>query len=87
MNSEDIKSAISNPSSFFNDPLEVLAASIPQEDKIKILQSWEYDLRDISVAEEENMSDNGSENSELLSKIHQILDGYNALDDSGDTKQ
>lgn len=83
----DLKTAISNPSSVFDDPNEVMQADISKEDKIKILQSWEYDLRDISVAEEENMGDIEHPETEHLSIIHDILDQLNALDDSGDTKQ
>ena len=87
MSKIDIKDAISNPSQYFKHPQDVLATSLSQEDKIKILQSWEYDLRDLAVAEEENMAKGESSNADLLSTIHKILDDLNALDDSSNTKQ
>ncbi len=87
MSKIDIKDAINNPSQYFKHPQDVLATSLSQEDKIKILQSWEYDLRDLAVAEEENMAKGESSNADLLSTIHKILDDLNALDDSSNTKQ
>ena len=89
MSDFDIEAAINDPSSFFAKPSEVLTANISEQDKIKILQSWEYDLKNISVAEEENMGDvdESDQHSNTLSEINNILDNLNALDDSGDSKQ
>jgi hypothetical protein len=52
----DIEKALLNPAGVFETPEEVLEANdIPREEKIKILRNWEYDIRELQVAEEENM--------------------------------
>lgn len=86
MSDIDVNAAINDPSSVFKCPEEVMDTNLTHDDKVKILQSWEYDLRDLAVAEEENMTE-GESHSDLLSTIHKMLDDLNALDDSGDTKQ
>ena len=86
MTNIDIKEAISNPSKVFNDPEDVLNCNLDHDDKIKILQSWEYELRDLSVAEEENMAEGESSHAGLLSKIHDMLDRLNAINDTTGSK-
>jgi len=52
----DIEKLILNPGKHFKDPEEVLKLkSLNTDQKIKILKSWEYDSRQLQVAEEENM--------------------------------
>lgn len=52
----DIEKAILNPGSEFTCPEDVLKQqTITREQKIKILRRWEYDARELEVAEEENM--------------------------------
>jgi len=52
----DIEKAILNPSSVFSHPEDILCEqSLTREQKIKILRQWEYDARELLVAEEENM--------------------------------
>ena len=52
----DIEKALLNPSSVFSTPEEVLEAKdLSRDQKIEILRSWEYDARQLQVAEEENM--------------------------------
>ena len=86
MSDIDITEAIRNPSSVFNEPEDVLAAHIKHDDKIKILQSWAYDLRDLQVAEEENMGDGESSHTGLLSRIHHLLDQLDVGEESTGSK-
>jgi len=52
----DIEKAILVPASVFKTPEEVLnSQELSRDQKIKILRSWEYDARQLEVAEEENM--------------------------------
>ena len=52
----DVEKALVDPSSVFQTPEDVLASSeISREQKIKILHRWEYDVRELEVAEEEGM--------------------------------
>ena len=52
----DIQRALSDPGSVFRTPQEVLAkGDLSQSQKIEILRRWEYDARELQVAEEENM--------------------------------
>ncbi|MFO7812132.1 MAG: hypothetical protein R6V21_04115 [Pelovirga sp.] len=46
-----------NPADIYHDPNQVLQdESLTQEEKMKILKQWEYDARELEVAEEENMA-------------------------------
>jgi hypothetical protein len=52
----NIEKAILNPGSEFTHPDEILSEqTLTHELKIKILRRWEYDARELEVAEEENM--------------------------------
>jgi hypothetical protein len=49
-------------------------ASLSRADKIKLLKQWEYDLRELQVAAEENMTGPGSgQNAELLRSVRKCL--------------
>ena len=59
-----------------NSTPEAIAADseISNTDKIKMLEQWEYDLREMAVAESENMPDEAdrnqdSSNAELLRRV------------------
>ncbi|MFU8814959.1 MAG: hypothetical protein ACNA7W_06420 [Pseudomonadales bacterium] len=46
----------SNPSRHFSEPAEVLkAGDLSHTDKIEVLRNWANELRQLQVAEEENM--------------------------------
>ena len=63
----DIEKLILNPRKHFKDPEEVLGMSdLTKDQKIKILKSWEYDSRQLQVAEEENMQ---GPDDNLLNKV------------------
>ena len=52
----DIERAMLNPGSQFSCPADILCEQVlTREQKIKILRRWEYDARELEVAEEENM--------------------------------
>lgn len=52
----DIDKALVDPALVFKAPEEVLADNeLSREQKIKILRRWEYDARELQVAEEEGM--------------------------------
>jgi hypothetical protein len=60
-------SVYANPSDVFED------SSLTREQKIKVLRRWEYDARELAVAEEENMT-GGPPNmlSEILHALHRL---------------
>lgn len=67
----DLERALLVPSSVFKTPEEVLQSEeLSREQKIEILRRWEYDARELQVAEEENMV--GS-NSDILDQIMRAL--------------
>ncbi len=50
----DVKQAMLDPTSVFNDPTDVVAEeNLSRDQKIEILHRWEYDARELEVAEEE----------------------------------
>lgn len=84
----NVEKALLDPSSVFATPAEVTNASdLTREQKIEILQRWEYDARELQVAADENMGgDAGGLLSDVLAALHQLGDGAN-IDDSPPTKQ
>ena len=52
----DLEKALVDPGLVFKTPDEVLSENaLSREQKIKILQKWEYDARELQVAAEEGM--------------------------------
>jgi hypothetical protein len=52
----DFEKALLDPALVFKTPNEVLTESLlSREQKIKILERWEYDARELQVAAEEGM--------------------------------
>ena len=70
----DFEKAILNPGSEFACPEDVLnQQKISREQKIKILRRWEYDARELEVAEEENMGGGPpSVLSDILVALHRL---------------
>ena len=57
MTPSDIKKALSNPLSFFDQPCDVLnAEDLTNHEKISILKRWELDARSLQRATDEGMS-------------------------------
>lgn len=77
-----------NPASEFAHPSDVYREqSLTRDQKIQILRQWEYDARELQVAEEENMSGGSANNlQEILSVLHQ-LDAASNPSLSSPTKQ
>jgi hypothetical protein len=80
--------ALQDPGLTFKRPTEILRSKdLSREQKIKLLRQWEYDVREIQVAEEENMA--GPE-PVTLSSIHEALSSLGVFHDmerSAPTKQ
>ncbi|MBI4228195.1 MAG: hypothetical protein HY693_00590 [Deltaproteobacteria bacterium] len=67
----DIDKALLDPASVFKTPEEVLTSDeLSRKQKIEILRRWEYDARELQVAEEENMI---GTNTDMLSDIMRAL--------------
>jgi len=65
--------AVHDPEGSFKSPQEVvLDSSLTREQKIKILEQWEWDARELQVAEEENMAHHLGKPTQL-SRIHDAL--------------
>jgi hypothetical protein len=53
----DVKKALLNPSTEFKQPDEVVRSKqLTRDQKIEILRRWEYDIRELQVADEESMT-------------------------------
>ena len=53
----DVKKALINPSAVFKRPEDVIDSNeLTREQKIEILKRWEYDARELQVADEESMT-------------------------------
>jgi hypothetical protein len=67
----DIKQALLDPAAVFRTPQEVLEAQdLSRQQKIEVLRRWEYDVRELEVAEEENMpGPSGVELDEVLQAL------------------
>ncbi len=71
-NTVDIQRALQDPQRMFAGPEEVLNhPNLNDADRIKILQHWAYDVRDVEVAEEEGMPSSNEE--DLLTRILKAL--------------
>ena len=68
MNDEQLARAMIDPSAVFDAPVDVVSESaLSQADKVKILRRWEYDARELQVAEEEGLA--GSTNNAILDDV------------------
>lgn len=68
----DYKKALNDPASVFKTPEDVVRCEeLSKKQKIKILHSWEYDAREMQVAEEENMQ--APSQSDLLAMVLSAL--------------
>lgn len=70
----ELDKALLDPTSVFDAPQHVVDhENYSHEQKIKILKRWEYDARELEVAEEENMgSDVPSILDEVLNALHKL---------------
>ncbi len=50
----DVKTAMLDPTMVFEDPMDIVANDeLTRDQKIEILRRWEYDARQLEIAEEE----------------------------------
>ncbi|GIW72156.1 MAG: hypothetical protein KatS3mg102_1698 [Planctomycetota bacterium] len=78
----DLEAALRDPASVFATPEEVLRhPELAREHKIEILRRWEYDAREMQVAEEENMGDPAPP-SDLLERVLAALHALGAWADT-----
>jgi hypothetical protein len=86
----EIEKALVDPGAVFGDPADVVdAQGLDQARKIEILRRWEYDARELQVAEEEGMQ-GGENHGDLLDRVNRALHALGAepgLDSSPPTKQ
>jgi hypothetical protein len=84
----DFTKALSDPSAIYRYPDEVIGDnSLNKDQKTKILHQWEYDARELLVADEENMAgEGGSMLQRILEALHQIDPQYDSTH-SASTKQ
>lgn len=84
----DIEKALLSPPSVFRTPEEVLEAKdLSIDQKIEILRRWEYDARQLQVAEEENMVGPQVNMLDRIINALRRLDAERDLDKSAPTKQ
>ncbi len=70
----DIDKALLDPTSVFKAPEDVLKArDLTREQKIEILRRWEYDARELEVADDESMTGGGSD------LLQRVLDSLSTL--------
>ncbi|ACJ18424.1 hypothetical protein [Coxiella burnetii] len=81
------KKALMDPTAFYKEPKAVLVDSnLTKKEKLQILRQWEYDARELMVAEEENMLGDASSSSMLsriLKAIHELDPSYDGTKSSG----
>ena len=84
----NLEKALLDPASEFSCPADVcMEISLTRDQKIQILRRWEYDARELEVAEEENM---GGGDPDVLDEVLAALHQLNAVIDvehSPTTKQ
>jgi hypothetical protein len=53
----DVKKALLNPSAVFKQPEEIVQSQdLTRDQKVEVLSRWEYDIRQLQVADEESMT-------------------------------
>lgn len=60
---KELKQILLDPTMFYKKPDEVLSDnSLSKEQKLEVLKRWEYDAKELEVADDENMaaSNNGA---------------------------
>jgi hypothetical protein len=79
MDKQDFEKAVLDVSKVFDAPEDICHhADLTREQKLKLLQQWEYDLQLLLVAAEENMPSQGKTSepgntAELVQRIHKIV--------------
>jgi hypothetical protein len=83
----DFEKALVDPALIFKTPAEVLQTDeLSRNQKIQILQRWEYDVRELQVAEEESMHGPQAVTLDVVLNALRAL-GADAKERSAPTKQ
>ena len=84
----NFEQAVLDPAAVYAHPEEVLSDdSLDREQKIKIRRRWEYDARELEVADDENMAGGPpSVLDQVLQALHR-LDAEIDVDHTSPTKQ
>ena len=78
----DVEKALLDPGLVFKTPDEVVTNNeLSREQKIKILRRWEYDVRELEVAEEEGMK------GPQFVTLDDVLGALRSLGDPPDTER
>jgi phage portal protein BeeE len=83
MNNARFENAVTDVSKVYAHPTEIVSAEdLSQQQKVKLLRQWEFDLRENLVASEENMTNVAPEgqSAELLRGVRKALIGLGAAD-------
>lgn len=79
MDKQDFEKALLDVSKVFSSPEDIFDhADLTREQKLKLLQQWEYDLQLLLVAAEENMPAQGKtsepgKTADLIQRIHKLV--------------
>ena len=69
-----VETALADPSSVYKEPAEVLLdKELTKEQKLEVLRQWEFDAREILMADEENMVGDSP------SMLHRVLEAIESL--------
>lgn len=78
----ELEEILHDPSARFSDPCEVLCQGrLTRDDKVRVLQQWRYDLVQLQVASEENLTGDG-DGAARIRKIDECLRQLRADADS-----
>ncbi|MEZ5558189.1 MAG: hypothetical protein R3E86_06530 [Pseudomonadales bacterium] len=78
MNEKKLAQALTDPARVFADPMSVVSeATLTNEQKIEILRRWEYDAKELQVADEEGFAETGRGEvlDEVLSALRELGQG------------
>lgn len=83
MHDNRLDDALADPSKFFHSPRNVFSdRAFSTDEKQQILKQWEYDLRGMQVASDENMASNEPGRvAQELQEVRQTLHDLGVADD------
>lgn len=77
---DDLDRALQDPKAVFDTPMAVLRSDLAHDDKLAVLQRWESDARELSVAAEENMAGPGPEPDDEAGVLSEVRRAINTLE-------
>jgi hypothetical protein len=84
----NIEQAMLDPTSVFASPEDIFyEQSLTRDQKINLLRRWEYDARELQVADEENMGGGPPDVLDQVFKVLHRLDAKVDVEHSPPTKQ